>query len=431
MAFSEIADSPFTDNSSNPISAVSFSKQTEDPLYSRSESNYLAYGGDDGNVYIRDVSDWSLISASPLSQGSGTIDGIDWNSDSIAYAQGGEIYIHSRSDWSLSQNITVGSFLEHLAFNKAGTDVNYKHLAMADTSPEQTIYLFTHDGSSYVEKDSISGSDYPFNDSGTQFKSLSWSKTASPNVLYVAGDPIDVESFTYDSTDETLEAEEEIAYFVGSHDFVDVMNYHRNDYAYGIIGRYNEVDGIGEMILFYHNMNDLYEDYVINVHELSNGCFNQTYLGLSASYDMNWMATAANSDVYIFSPLWEGDSTRPPRDKIENTTEPRDMDFSFDTGFLAVADNEGSSGGSVRVYSVGQPSYTVKTYKDGTKVDLSILPCRNKSSLSAESDPALVQAIDYKFAFPELVNTGDSGDSGVHIYMDSSADTTKAWKKVI
>ena len=67
----------------------------------------LAYGGDDDNTYVHDVSDGSQLDFSPLTESEGSVVGVGLSESHVAY--GGDdqnTYVHDLSDGSLVQTLT-------------------------------------------------------------------------------------------------------------------------------------------------------------------------------------------------------------------------------------------------------------------------------------------------------------------------------------
>lgn len=113
----------------------------------RSESVYFAYGDGDGNIHIRNVSDWSLHSDSPASGGSAVIDDLDWadhNPWHLEWVQGG-VYYRGAEDstpaWSYLQvhDPAVDLILIACQDNQAGQKLT---MTKANDSDTGTTYFY-------------------------------------------------------------------------------------------------------------------------------------------------------------------------------------------------------------------------------------------------------------------------------------------------
>ena len=107
----------------------------------------VAYGGEDDNTYVHDVSDGSLVQT--LTESEGSVEGVALSEAHVAYGEGfggdDNTYVHDVSDGSLVQTLTEsGDEVQDVALSEAhvaygGFDDNTYVHDLSDGSLVQTL----------------------------------------------------------------------------------------------------------------------------------------------------------------------------------------------------------------------------------------------------------------------------------------------------
>lgn len=245
--FNEINDSPLT-NAGIFVNALDFSVNDE----------YVAYGGNDDNVYVHNTNNWSLEQTFTEA---GDVDSIDFsNNNYLAYVSGTNIFIRNTTDWTLVNTLTnATSSLYSVVFSPNGDYIAYG-------GNDNNVYI--HNTNDWTLIETIAGN---------RINSIAF----SPDSDYIAYGTADNSVFVHNTNNWSLEQT-----LTDSTDWIYSVDFSPNgDYiAYGS----------GDSNIYIHNTNDWTLEQTLSD---TTSMINK----IDFSSDNDYLAYVSGNNVYIYN----------------------------------------------------------------------------------------------------------------------------------
>lgn len=384
--------------------AVAFDREEDagDYFYERKDSIRLAYGGEDNNVYVRDMSDWSLDAT--LSQASDNITDIDWSPDGtyLAYtSEDGNCYIHLSGKGSYTYNLQTtitpsdGGHPTCVSFWDQAISSSEEHIAIG--SSWETVDIFDMDWTINTS----------FNENINAVEDIKFVRRGygyTPYLLWSQGDVLTAE---YNGWDDTWEIAYEDKSSNGN--AMDAVYHRASDEIYVAFNdEYDHTQGEVRP-LFGFDYYDLDKDYS-NLVDSTAISWNMAYVAFAGSF----------SDVYIY---YIQGQDHPQVTMLDDPNGTPDISWSFNNNYIAVAEYNAQYS-NVYVYEVPTKNHRVEVQTPSGVQGLSLIPEKNMSKFD-DDYPLRVMSQDRR-TLAETVDTSNADASAVRI---QTPDGVKAWKK--